>query len=197
MRSERSIRGLVLAGGKSSRMGTDKAVLVHPDGRSLVRRTADLLREAGCVGVVLSLRHDQEIPPGMEDCEVVRDPEWGGGGPLTGMVAGMAGHPDDDWLVVACDLPRLDAATLSHLVASAGPEEKFLGYRSEFDDMPEPLCTWYSAAARSVLADALAADFRCPRKVLIRNHCRLLEPLVLRALENANTPEDWRKALTS
>ncbi|WP_366524749.1 cyclic pyranopterin monophosphate synthase MoaC, partial [Nannocystis sp.] len=54
--------GLVLAGGRSTRMGTDKAALIHPDGRSLARRTYDLLAGAGCVDVVLSLRHDQEIP---------------------------------------------------------------------------------------------------------------------------------------
>ena len=39
-------------------------------------------------------------------------------GPIVGMVSGMRLHPDADWLVVACDLPRLDLPTLTHLVAS-------------------------------------------------------------------------------
>ncbi|MES2476634.1 MAG: molybdenum cofactor guanylyltransferase [Verrucomicrobiota bacterium] len=195
MKPTTRVHGLLLAGGRSSRMGQDKAELAHPDGRSLVRRTADLLREAGCASVVLSLRHDQEIPAGMNGFEIVRDPEGGSGGPLAGMLAGMASHPSDDWLVVACDLPRLDVETLSTLIDSATADDVFLAYRSEFDGLPEPLCAWYSSASRTVLEDAMAADFRCPRKVLIRNACRLLEPVTPRALDNANTPEDWQNAL--
>ena len=45
--------GLVLAGGRSSRMGTDKAALLHPDGRPLARRCHDLLHAAGCRRVAL------------------------------------------------------------------------------------------------------------------------------------------------
>ena len=186
--------GLVLAGGRSTRMGTDKAALIHPDGRSLARRTYDLLAGAGCVDVVLSLRHDQEIPVGfsdLPDLAIIRDPIDSTGGPLVGIVAAMSLHPGADWLVLACDLPRLDAATLSHLVASKHPDELFLSYRSEFDGLPEPLCALYASAALPLLRNT---ESRCPRKVLIRTECRLLDPLVPRALDNANTPDDWQTA---
>ncbi len=146
--------GLVLAGGRSTRMGTDKAALIHPDGRSLARRTYDLLAGAGCVDVVLSLRHDQEIPVGfsdLPDLAIIRDPIDSTGGPLVGIVAAMSLHPGADWLVLACDLPRLDVATLSHLVASKHPDELFLSYRSEFDGLPEPLCALYASAALPLL----------------------------------------------
>lgn len=194
MNSKQKLRGLVLAGGRSSRMGQDKAALVHPDGRTLLRRCHDLLREAGCETIVISLRHDQEIPAGLDGVEIVRDPEGASGGPIAGIVAGMRKDPAADWLVLACDLPRLDAATLGHLVSSKQTDEKFLAYRSEFDGLPEPLCTLYSQAALPVLEQAQADDFRCPRKILIRNDCRLLEPVTPRALDNANTPEDWATA---
>ena len=75
--------------------------------------------------------------------------------------------PDADWLVVACDLPRLDVTTLRHLVSSKRADEKFLAYRSEFDGLPEPLCALYSHAALPILEQAQAADFRCPRKIAI------------------------------
>ncbi len=194
MNPKHKLCGLVLAGGRSSRMGQDKAALVHPDGRTLARRCHDLLQEAGCETVAISLRHDQEIPAGFQGLEIVRDPADGSLGPITGIVAGMRLHADADWLVVACDLPRLDLATLSHLIASKQSGEKFLAYRSEFDGLPEPLCTLYSPAALPVLEQAQADDFRCPRKILIRNDCRLLDPVTPRALDNANTPEDWATA---
>ena len=196
MNSQPKLHGLVLAGGRSSRMGRDKAALVHPDGRTLLRRCHDLLREAGCETIAVSLRHDQEIPAGLDGVEIVRDPEGASLGPIAGIVAGMRLDPAADWLVLACDLPRLDAATLDHLVSSKQADEKFLAYRSEFDGLPEPLCTLYSQAALPILEQAQADDFRCPRKILIRNDCRLLEPVTPRALDNANTPEDWVTAKT-
>src|SRR6478735_12437675 len=166
--------GLVLAGGRSSRMGRDKAALVHFDGRTLARRCCDLLRDAGCELVAISLRADQEIPAGLADVEIVRDPEGASQGPMAGIIAGMRLRPDADWLVVACDLPRLDLETLAHLIAMQQAGEKFLAYRSEFDGLPEPLCTLYVVAALAVLEQAQVDDFRCTRKILIRNECRLL-----------------------
>jgi len=179
-------------------MGCDKAALVHPDGRTLARRACDLLRDAGCGTVVLSLRHDQDIPGGFADFEnptIVRDPAGGNVGPLGGMVGGMRLQPAADWLVLACDLPRLDPATLTALVSSKRAGEKFLAYRSEFDGLPEPLCTLYASGSLELLEAALADNFRCPRKILIRHECRLLDPVSPRALDNANTPEDWATAI--
>jgi molybdopterin-guanine dinucleotide biosynthesis protein A len=196
MKTNHSLHGLVLAGGRSSRMGRDKAALVHPDGRTLARRCHDLLKEAGCESVAISIRDDQEIPAGFEGLEIVRDPAGESLGPIVGIVSGMRLHPNSNWLVVACDLPRLDVLTLTHLVDSRMDGEKFLAYRSEFDGLPEPLCTLYAPAVLSVLEEAQAADFRCPRKILIRGDCRLLEPVTPRALDNANTPEDWETAIT-
>ena len=196
MKTNHSLHGLVLAGGRSSRMGQDKAALVHPDGRTLARRCHDLLKEAGCESVAISIRDDQEIPAGFEGLEIVRDPAGESLGPIVGIVSGMRLHPNSNWLVVACDLPRLDVPTLTHLVESRMDGEKFLAYRSEFDGLPEPLCTLYAPAVLSVLEEAQAADFRCPRKILIRGDCRLLEPVTPRALDNANTPEDWETAIT-
>ncbi len=194
MNPKKSLCGLVLAGGRSSRMGRDKGLLVHPDGRTLVTRSHDLLRDAGCNHVVISLRHDQEIPAGLDELQIVRDPEGASSGPMAGIVSGMRLHPESDWLVLACDLPRLDLVTLSHLIASQQADEMFLAYRSEFDGLPEPLCTLYSHGTLPILAQAQAEDFRCPRKIMIRHGCRLLEPVTPRALENANTPVDWKSA---
>ena len=200
MKSRRPLHGLVLAGGRSTRMGTNKAALVHPDGRPLARRTIDLLEEAGCAHIALSLRHDQELPPMVEPSprvSIVRDPEGGSEGPLVGILTAMRSAPEADWLVLACDLPRLDLDTLRYLADSRTPDEPFLSYRSEFDGLPEPLCAFYAAEAAGILEQAQAEGFRCPRKILIRNHCRLLDPVMPGSLDNANTPQDWQNATSS
>lgn len=195
----RPLHGIVLAGGRSTRMGTDKAALVHPDGRPLARRTIDLLSGI-CSHVVLSLRHDQPLPPGVgenDPLSIARDPEGPGDGPLAGILASVRLHPGADWIVTACDLPRLDEPTLRHLASSRRPGEAFLSFRSEFDGLPEPLCTCYAAEALPLLERARAEGIRCPRKILIRHDCRLLDPPVSGALTNANTPADWDAARSS
>lgn len=200
MNRHRPLFGLVLAGGRSSRMGTDKAALFHPDGRPLARRAHDLLAEAGCELIVLSLRQDQQLPPGFDDrpdVAVIRDPAGQSDGPLVGILAAMHAEPVADWLVLACDLPRLDLDTLMNLISTRLPGEPFLSYRSEFDGLPEPLCAFYAAETLPLLEQMQADGIRCPRKVLIRNDCRLLDPVTPRALENANTPDDWQSSITS
>jgi molybdopterin-guanine dinucleotide biosynthesis protein A len=181
-------------------MGTDKAALIHPDGRSLARRGYDLLGKAGCDRVFLSLRIDQELPPGFDECDtysIIRDAVEACGGPLSGMIAAMKPHPHVDWLVIACDLPRLDAVTLQHLVFSRTQSDPFLAYRSEFDGLPEPLCAFYAGGAAAVLEQSVAEGGLCPRKLLVRKECRLLDPVMPHALDNANTPEDWLNSIAS
>ena len=175
-------------------MGTDKASLPHADGRALARRTHDLLAEAGCDTVALSLRAGQALPAGFS-CEspppVIRDPEGESAGPLSGMLAAMRSRPAARWIVAACDLPRLDLATLRTLVNSHLPGEPFVAFRSEHDGLPEPLCALYAPEALELLESAMASSRRCPRKILISHQCRLLEPVSAGALDNANTPEEW------
>lgn len=194
MSAVRRIHGLVLAGGFSRRMGLDKASLPHPDGRTMLNRTLDQLRLAGCHGLAVSLRHDQLCPDLAAEVAVVRDPKGESHGPLSGIIHCLAADRDVDWLVVACDLPNLDAGTLRHLIESRLEGEMWLAYRSESDGLPEPLCAVYAAESLFILEQERDAGLRCPRKILIRRECRLLMPPVRGALANANTPDDWKSA---
>ncbi|MDP4626423.1 MAG: molybdenum cofactor guanylyltransferase [Akkermansiaceae bacterium] len=178
------LKGLVLAGGKGRRMGRDKASILHADGRSFAKRTFDLLMEVGCGEVVLSLRDGQAAADDVSDLKVVRDE---GDGPMGGMLAGLEISPEADWLVVACDLPELDAKTLSGLL---GHEDRFVVYRSAHDGGTEPLCGFYGAGAAGVLREAMAAGERSPRRVLKANVAKVLVPENSGALKNANFPED-------
>ena len=113
-----SVNGVVLTGGRSRRMGTDKAFVMHGD-RPMVIAVADALWEAGC--------HPVECQGG--DLErlaalglpVVADDEPGGG-PVAAMTSAVRRH-DGPIVVAACDLPFLDADTVRSVVdagASAG-----------------------------------------------------------------------------
>lgn len=168
-------------------MGREKGWLRHPDGRSMVARTVDLLREAGCGEVVVSLREGQGDSGRIEGVEIVRD---AGEGPLGGMIAGMGTGERDDWLVVACDLPRLEVDVLRGLL---GYPENFVVYGR--GGRLEPLCGFYGRGALEVLKKSRDAGEWGLQKILRMNGARVLELADGRALENANTPQDLERSL--
>lgn len=190
MSSSTSILGVVLAGGRSKRMGEDKASLLW-DEKPLWRRQAELLREAG-LETAISIRPDQELP-GMADGEFELIPDaYEDAGPLAGFLSAWAKHADHAILAIACDLPLLDLRTVEHLLAQRNPECFATAYISANDGLPEPLCAIYEPTARAMMEDSLAADRRCPRKILIQGgeQVQLIELPHPNALENANTPEE-------
>ena len=179
--------GLVLAGGRSSRMGSDKAAIRYGD-RTQLELAVDLARMATKEAFV-SVRSDQASDPLRAKFAQIVD---GGDveGPAAGIRAAQVARPDAAWLVVACDLPYLSAATINHLVSHRDPARIATAYRSSHDGMPEPLCAIYEPAAAPALQQFLATGRNCPRKFLINSDTLLLTQPDPESLENVNTPED-------
>jgi len=184
---DRPIYGLVLAGGESRRMGRDKALLQR-DGQSQLGYVAALLASA-VDQVFVSVRHDQQGEPERDRFSTITD-RYDGIGPVAGILSAMDEHPDVDWLVVACDLPNIDAATLEYLLANRSQEQPFTAFRSNYDDLPEPLCAIYRADSHKIVREFIKDGLVCPRKILIRSDTQLLEQRNPNALDNVNTPDD-------
>ncbi|MEM6639059.1 MAG: molybdenum cofactor guanylyltransferase [Pseudomonadota bacterium] len=182
-----SLCGLILAGGQSRRMGQDKALLVA-DGQSLLARSASLLDQ---VDVPVSVSVRERAASG----ERARWPQivdaHGHQGPADGILSAMASEPDSAWLVLACDLPRLDVETLRELIKHRDRDAMATAMRSRHNALPEPLCAIYEPSARAPMQRMLDTGIRCPRKMLLSIDTRLLPPADRDALANANTPEDW------
>lgn len=179
--------GLVLAGGRSRRMGQDKARLTR-NGTSLLEHAFRLVDEVTGDAYV-SVRPDQ-----VDDAERRRFPQvvdrFHDLGPVAGILSAQLAHPDADWLVVACDLPNLDRATLANLLTRAPAEAPFVAYRSRLDGLPEPLCALYRRGSAALVDAAVKQGVVCPRKILLRNDAVLLDLPQQDALANVNTPED-------
>lgn len=189
--AQRPLCGLVLTGGKSSRMGTDKAALDYGAGEES-RRVFGLLEEV-CQQVFVSCRADQADLPGRKGLPQIHD-QLVGRGPLAGLLAAFDQRPEAAWLVVACDLPRLDRSVIDALLAGRNAHKFATAFRGH-QDFPEPLCAVYEPKARPRLLQFLAAGYDCPRKMLINSPIALLEPLGGDRLANANTPEDRQEVL--
>ena len=186
-----AIYGLVLAGGKSTRMGVDKG-LIEYNGKPQREYMADLLGEF-CAETFISCRPDQldTLPAGYQGLgDTFMDL-----GPFGAIASAFRQKPDVAWLVIACDLPLLDAFTLRQLVAARIPSEIATAFNSPVNEFPEPLIAIWEPRAYPVLLQFLTQGYSCPRKVLINSSVALLDAERPEALMNANFPADKEEAL--
>lgn len=181
------VYGLVLSGGASRRMQHDKA-LIDYHGEPQLRWTYRLLSSV-LDRVFISVRGDQRDEPVRRDLPQIVD-TFEDAGPAAGILSAQALYPDVAWLVVACDLPRLDAATLQHLLQSRDPNRDATAFVSSHDGLPEPLCALWEPASHEKLLERVQAGRSCPRKALIQGNTQLLQPYTAYALDNINTPEE-------
>ena len=168
------IPAAVLTGGRSTRMGRDKA-LIAVRGRAMVLRVADALRSAGCGPVVL-----------VGDCPglaglglpVLPDPEGFSGHPLAGVVTACTLGP----LVVTapCDIPMLRPEDVRALLAVGGPAEAIASGRRQ------PLLGVVDAAVREGLQHAVVTG-QSARRALAG---RISVMLPNRVGRNINTPAE-------
>ncbi|MGQ0630304.1 MAG: molybdenum cofactor guanylyltransferase [Sporichthyaceae bacterium] len=200
-----SAAGVVLAGGRSSRMGTSKAALDWHGSTLLYRATALLARTLrGPVFVVAAPGQDlPDLPPGVE---VVRDPVEGSG-PLQGIVGALTAATDRASAVFICstDLPFLHPAYVLRVLALLDDAHDVAlpfarGHR-------QPLGAAYSPALAPLGARLLAAGSRKPGELFAQCRVRTvsaddlradpavgrLDPL-LDSVRNINTPEDYAAA---
>ncbi|MDQ2794101.1 MAG: NTP transferase domain-containing protein, partial [Bacteroidota bacterium] len=180
------LRGLVLAGGRSERMQTDKGAL-HYHGLDQRQHTAALLAEF-CPDVRVSVRPDQagELPAGL----TALPDTFLNLGPLGGILSAFQADPNAAWLVLACDLPFLTRHTLEYLVSNRQPARLATSFRSPWDGFPEPLVSIWEPRSYGQLLRFLGLGYSCPRKALINSDIALLAPPVSGELRNVNTPQE-------
>ncbi len=185
--------GLVLAGGRSTRMGRDKAALTYGGDTPQLERAMALL-SAHVARAFVSVRADQGSDPVRARFAQILDAHENLG-PIAGLLAAQAQHPEAAWLVLACDLPLLDEATLAHLLRARDTARTATAYRSSHDGLPEPLCAIYEPRSREPLAAYVAAGKQCPRKFLLAADTLLIDEPNPRALDNVNTPKEYGSAM--
>lgn len=192
--------GIVLCGGRSTRMGTSKALL--PFGpETMLQRVIRLL--GGVVSPIVAVAAaDQQLPQLPAEVIVTRD-EREGRGPLEGLRAGLKALPDavDAAYVTSCDVPLLvPAFVLRMLDLARGYDIAVM----EIDGFPHPLSAVYRRAVLPQVEDLLTADRLRPVFLFDAVKTRRVAPgemtaadPELRTLWNLNTRDDYHKALAA
>jgi len=185
------INGAVLAGGKSVRMGQDKGA-IHWHGLAQRDYMATLLNKF-CPATFISCREEQEIND--SNYPLLVD-TYTGMGPLGAILSAFEKNNRVAWLIVACDLPLLNEATIQYLVANRNKGTIATTFESPYDGLPEPLITIWEPAAQVYLLNLLKEGYKCPRKALMKSdNVTILKAPEPDALTNTNTPEEAERVM--
>ena len=189
---KRSILGMVLTGGKSRRLGQDKAQLSFYEGTNQLDYMLSLL-DAFCDSLAISCRSSQfEERSSRFDVTLILDAE-GLAGPAAGVLGGLEHAGGRAVLVVACDMPLLDAASLLKLL-SLRNSEKLATCFIAGDGKPEPMCAVYEAACLPVLEEWLGNGNFSLRRFLENADVELIAFSEPQLLASVNTFEDVEAA---
>lgn len=178
------LHGLLLAGGKSRRMGKDKADLVVTGDKPLRDRGLDILSKLD-IHTFLSIAADDKRS---YQARTIRD-RLDDMGPLGAIDSAFAVQPDHAWLVVACDMPNLTPAALKTLIEARDPTKAATCYLNPVDGMAEPLCTIYEPRAAAAISKAVHDKHLCARRLLASLELHGIIADEPDTLANCNRPE--------
>lgn len=181
------IKGLVLAGGKSSRMGKDKTKLDY-HGVPQLEYTMNLLKESS-LDTYISVAEEVES----SRYKIIPD-TFKNLGPFGAICSAFRKDPNKAWLVMATDLPFVDKTLIKKLLSKRNPKKIATSLKGKSKPFVEPLITIYEPKAYPVLLSFLSQGYSCPRKVLINSPVEIVE-VEDALIQNINTPEDYRNAI--
>jgi molybdenum cofactor guanylyltransferase len=181
------LKGLILSGGKSSRMGFNKSELdFHgkPQGEFLFH----LLRQY-CNEVFFSCKSTENVPESLNPLEDQYDVE----SPLNGILSAFKLRPKSAWLSVPNDMPGINEESISYLLTNRDSNAMATCFYDSEGALPEPLfCIWEAKCLPSLKKFYEAGNIS-PREFLNKTTVKLLKSPFADLNLNINSPEDLEK----
>jgi molybdopterin-guanine dinucleotide biosynthesis protein A len=181
--------GVLLAGGKSSRMGTNKALLRFASGETVIERIAARLRPLCAELLLVTNTPDEYAFLGLP----MHADAYPGASSLGGIATGLLHAACDRAAVLSCDLPLVSAELLGHLLALPFDYDLLMPFIA---GRQQPLHAIYARTCLPAMQAQIAAGDLKIVRLLDTLKARLvteadLRPEWLPSFRNMNTPEDW------
>ncbi|RPD97490.1 molybdenum cofactor guanylyltransferase [Aureibaculum marinum] len=180
------INGLVLAGGKSTRMGKDKTQLNY-HGKPQLHHAVQLL-ERNLLNTYISVANGMA-----SEIDQTIDDKFIGLGAFGAICSAFQYNPNKAWLVFASDLPFVNTEVIQLLLKHRNPSKIATTLKGKSKPFVEPLITIYEPKAYPILLSYLAQGYTCPRKVLLNSEIEIIE-VDDHLIRNINTPEEYQQA---
>ena len=179
-----TLNGLLLHGGKSSRMGKDKGEIEY-HGIPQVDYLFEILN-SHCEKTYWSV--SGRLDDSSKENSIVDT--FTGLGPFGGILSAFRYDPNCAYLSIPCDVPFIDESLIRNLIEHRDTSKVATCFHNKETDFPEPLITIWEPKAYSRLLYFLSLGYSCPRKVLINSDIKEIDPPHELSLFNANTPEE-------
>lgn len=180
-----TINGLILAGGKSSRMGRDKSMLNYYN-KPQRDYLFDLLKPF-CRKIHLSCKQDVDVPPHYNP---IPD-QFNLDSPLNGILSAFQTDPLSAWLTVPVDMPWVDQSTIKSLLEHRNTEKIATCFWDSTGKMPEPLLTLWEPHATTLLSEFYKNGGISPREFLITHNANMIEASTPNWLRNINSKQEF------
>lgn len=174
--------GLVLSGGKSTRMGSDKGLISY-HGKPQREHLFDLLSRC-CAAVFTSCNAEQQVP---EQLNPIVD-QFNLQSPLNGILTAFRKFSDKAWLAIAVDMPYVDDHVLHTLITHRDSNKVATCFYNASEKLPDPLLTIWEPAAYPLLLKFIEQGRISPRDFLSTHHAQMIHPPSDKTLLNINTP---------
>lgn len=184
------LRGLILNGGKSIRMGVDKSSLVYHSVPQL-QWAFDLLSKF-CSEVFVSCKTGTKLPVDLPTLYDKYDFE----SPLNGILSALEHDSSTAWITIPVDMPGLTSESLQFLVENRDANCYATCYRDSDNLKPEPLVTIWEPLAHRPLKQFIEEDQVSPRKFLMGANVKLLPSPSKEFHININTADELKKFST-
>ncbi|ALF55540.1 molybdopterin-guanine dinucleotide biosynthesis protein A [Nostoc piscinale CENA21] len=185
-----ALTAIVLAGGKSSRMGQDKALLCV-DGVPLLQRVCHIAAACAETVYIVTPWPERYQNLTLPRCEFILEATVNQG-PLVGFAQGLAQVQTDWVLLLACDLPKLQVEVLQGWIAELdNVGEDAIAALAHHTKGWEPLCGFYRRRCLPQLLDFINQGGRSFQQWLQQSSVQVLALPDTKMLLNCNTPEDW------
>ena len=182
----KNMKGLILAGGESSRLGADKSLL---ELNGLPQREyLFTLLSSFCTNVFLSCKDVAKIPPQFNP---IPD-KYQYNSPLNGIMTSLETDAESPWLTVPVDMPNINETVLKFLIAERSAQQIATCFYDSDGKLPEPLLTIWEPAALPFLQLFYRSGRKSPRDFLINHDVKIVRPPFPGLHENINTPSDLK-----
>lgn len=180
------LSALILAGGKSSRMGEDKSVLKYHDVNHQVY-TANLCKD---LGIETFISKQSSYSSDEIDGHKVLNDRYMEIGPLAGILTAMEYNPKSAWLIIACDMPFVTKELLEQLVESRNQDKYATAFKVKENKFAEPLIAIYEPRSYDGLNQLLVSGLTSPRKLINNSDIEIVELIDKSLVFNANSKEE-------
>jgi molybdenum cofactor guanylyltransferase len=187
-----NLKVLVLAGGKSERMGTDKTLLSYHSAPQWLH-LAQLAKSLD-LDVYMSCREDQA---GLYNEYPVIVDRIVGIGPIGAILSAFLSDPNSAWLVMATDMPNINSNRIQELLTLRDCTKIATTYVQVETQLAEPLFSVYEPRAYPLLLAHLSDGRSCPRQFLKRDDVCKIPTTNAEDFTNVNTPEEFEKWMSS